>query len=77
MCFTRCFCCFSPKTGICCHPAATKNVPKYWCYRRLVAGWQQNLNFITITKRATQFTTDWSKSNNYILFARNLYIFRS
>ena len=42
MCFTRCFCYFSPKTGICCHPAATKNVPKYWCYRRLVAGWQQN-----------------------------------
>ena len=42
MCITRCFCYFSPKTGICCHPAATKNVTKYWHYRRLVAGWQQN-----------------------------------
>ena len=46
MCFTRCFCYFSPKTGICCHSAATKNMPKYWHYRSLVAGWQQNLKNI-------------------------------
>ena len=46
MCFLVVLVVFLPKTGICCHPAATKNVPKYWCYRRLVAGWQQNLKNI-------------------------------
>jgi hypothetical protein len=58
--FTRFFC-FLPKIEICCHPAATRNMPKYWHYRRLVAGWQQNLKiliFIIISKQSTPYTSD-------------------
>ena len=69
-------CCLLPKIGICCHPAATKKVPKYWHYRRLVAGWQQKLkikNFIVTSKHITQYIAARLKSSvTHILFPRNL-----
>ena len=62
-------CCFSPKIGICCHPAATKKVPKYWHYRRLVAGWQQKLKikkFIVTSKHITQYIAARLKSSHQL-----------
>ena len=68
------FCCFSPKIGICCHSAATQKVPKYWHYRRLVAGWQQKLKikkFIVTSKHITQYIPARLKSSHQL----TLYIF--
>ena len=47
---------FFAKMRICCHRAATKKSPKYRCFRRLVAGWQQKLKFkVSITSLHTSF----------------------